>query len=96
MMVKMSYLLSTALPQVNGKLRVLDLCWNGLGYPGAVAMAASLKENESLQELDISQNGINWEGAFIISKALANNSTLKILRVRSGLLCGEREVWGDW
>ena len=79
------------LQQVNGNLRVLDLSWNGLGYLGAVALAASLKENESLQELDISQNGINWQGALILSRALVNNSTLKTLRVGSGILCGGRE-----
>lgn len=70
-------------PQRNPVLHTVNLAYNGLAIPGAIAIADALNQNENLTDLDLTCNRIFDEGAMEIGKALLTNETLRKLRVRS-------------
>lgn len=64
-----------------GRLRQLDLSFNGLGDASAVAFAECIRTNGLLTSLDISHNRIGSEGAMAIAEVLPENKTLVALRM---------------
>ena len=62
-------------------MTTINLAYNGLSIPGAVAMAEALEENDILTDLDLTCNRIFDEGAVRIGKALLVNETLSKLKV---------------
>ncbi|XP_030577982.1 leucine-rich repeat-containing protein 74A-like isoform X2 [Archocentrus centrarchus] len=67
----------------NISIKVLDLSWNGLRMPGAVALIAGLKVNSTLKELQLSHNGFGRTEAQSLAQALKLNHTLVLLDLSS-------------
>jgi len=68
--------------KADSHLRVLDLCWNGLGQglmqPGEVGktLGEAIKENNSIIHFDISFNRIGAQDTKEIGRGLHYNSTM--------------------
>ncbi|KAK2856087.1 hypothetical protein Q5P01_004822 [Channa striata] len=58
------------------KLEVLNVCDNGIGDPGAKAIAHALSKNSTLLSLNLCLNHLGDEGGEAIGKALWKNNTL--------------------
>jgi hypothetical protein len=69
------------LRQKNGRLWKVDLSWNGFGFEGCVAMAATLKVNTTLHMLDLSNNRIHPPALFQLWQGVCANKTLSNLAV---------------
>ncbi|XP_057619441.1 leucine-rich repeat-containing protein 74B isoform X2 [Chionomys nivalis] len=75
-------ILGPALAENTG-LTELDLSWNHLRGPGAIAFAKGLEANIFLKVLDISHNGFGDSGASAIGEALKANNVLEELNMRN-------------
>lgn len=75
-------------------LQVLDLSWNAIGSPGAIALAEALTLNRSLRTLNLFGNRIGDDGAEVIERAIEASVSRSHLTsidlgfngIRSGLL----------
>lgn len=62
-------------------MTTINLAYNGLSIPGALAMSTALYSNDILIDLDLTCNRIFDEGVVAIGKALLVNETLSKLKV---------------
>ena len=58
------------------------LVYNKIGYPGAIALAESLKTNNTLRSLYLDRNEIGDAGATALFEALKENQALQTLYLR--------------
>nr|XP_042114918.1 leucine-rich repeat-containing protein 74B isoform X3 [Peromyscus maniculatus bairdii] len=75
-------ILGPALAENTG-LTELNLSWNHLRGPGAIAFAKGLEANIFLKVLDISHNGFGDSGASAVGEALKANNVLEELNLRN-------------
>lgn len=73
--------LDQRLPNLESKIKVLNLSKNRLGKDGAKLLAEVIEHNHFLEVLDISKNHIGVSGAQALSVSLKNNKSVKFINL---------------
>jgi len=59
----------------------IDLAGDGIGDPGATALAEALKENKSVKTIDLGGNKIGDTGATALAEAVKENKSVERIRL---------------
>lgn len=78
--------LANLLAKSNCVVDMIDLGWNTVGSAGAIAIANSLKTNNSLLYIDLSANAVDDIAAQRIGAALATNVTIKEIYLSQNII----------
>lgn len=69
------------IPDLESKIKVLNISKNKLGKEGAKLLAEVIEHNSFLEVIDISKNSIGVSGAQALSLSLKNNKSVKFINL---------------